>query len=270
MRLTKVTRHDDRHDLSEISVDVELTGDFDASYTDGDNRLIVATDSIRNTVYVLARSHPLGSLEAFGMHLGRHFVDGYPQVASATIQLTQSPWERIQVGSAPHPRAFIGGGAERRVCTVTTSREEARVHAGLEDLLVLKTTDSEFLGFARDRFTTLPDTTDRILATSVSARWSYGRGRVEPDWNAAYGAIRQAMLEVFATHHSLSVQQTLYFMGEAALAACPQIDEVTLHLPNRHRLLVNLAPFGLDNPNVIFTPTEEPFGMISGTLRRPA
>ena len=266
VRLTKVTRREDRHELVEISVDVELEGDFESSYTAGDNRRIVATDTMKNTVYALARSHPLEHLEGFGLHLAAHFADGYPQVRSAAIRLAQQPWERIAVAGEPHPTAFVGGGSEQRVCTVTRSGGESRVEAGIEGLLVLKTTASSFTGFERDALTTLPETDDRILATSVTARWKYAAGAA--DWNACHAAARRAMLEVFATHHSLAVQQTLNLMGEAALEACPEIVEISLQLPNRHRLLVNLQPFRLDNPNVIFVPTDEPYGMISGTLRR--
>jgi urate oxidase len=261
VRLTKVTRGEHSHDLAEMTVDVELEGDFASSYTEGDNSLIVATDTMKNTVYALARTHPLDSPESFALDLAGHFADGaYPQVRSATVRIAQQPWERIA------PTTFVGGGSERRVCTIVRQGGEASVQAGIEELLVLKTTDSSFTGFARDAFTTLPETGDRILATSVSARWRYAPG--DADWNAWHAAARTAMIERFADHHSLAVQQTLHLMGEAALAACPAIAEITLDLPNRHRLLVNLQPFGMDNPNVIFVPTDEPYGLISGTLRR--
>jgi urate oxidase len=265
IRLTKVTRHADRHDLTELTVDVELEGDFASSYTDGDNRALVATDTMKNTVYALARDHPLDHPEGFGLHLAAHFA-GFEQVAAATVRLAAQAWARIPVGGTPHPTAFVGGSREQRVCTVVRTREGVRVEAGLEDLLVLKTTASAFSGFARDAYTTLPDADDRILATSVSAAWTYAPG--EADWNACFAAARTAMLDVFARHHSRSVQETLHLMGEAALAACPAIAEITLHLPNSHRLLVNLAPFGLDNPDVVFVPTDEPYGLISGTLTR--
>lgn len=266
VRLTKVTRHTDRHDLKEITVDVELEGDFEASYTAGDNSRIIATDTMKNTVYALARHHPLEHLEDFGLHLAAHFVDGFEQVAFATIRLAEKAWRRITAGGLPHPTAFIAGSSERRICSVRRSREESRVQSGIEDLLVLKTTQSSFSGFARDAYTTLPETDDRILATSVSALWSYENG--EHDWEACYTDTIGSMLRVFSEHDSASVQQTLYEMGRAALAACLPTTEITLHLPNSHRLLVNLEPFGLDNPNEIFVPTDEPFGIISGTLRR--
>jgi len=265
IRLTKVTRHADRHDLRELTVDIELEGDFAASYTDGDNASLVATDTMKNTVYALARSHPMESPEAFGLALAAHFVDGNAHVASATVHLAEQAWARIPVDGAPHPTAFVAGSREQRVCTVLHAREGTEVVAGLEDLLVLKTTDSAFTGFLRDAYTTLPDTDDRILATSVTAYWTYAGG--EHDWNACFDAVRTAMLDVFARHHSLAVQQTLHLMGTAALDACPAVTEITLQLPNSHRLLVNLSPFGLDNPNVVFV-TDEPFGLISGTLTR--
>ena len=266
VRLTKVSRHADRHDLKEISVDVELQGDFEATYTEGDNANVVATDSMKNTVYVLARHHPLDDLEGFGQDLARHFVETYAQVATATVHLREAAWTRIPVDGQPHPTAFVSGGDEKRVCTVTHTRERTQVESGIEDLLVLKTTDSAFSGFVRDAFTTLPETDDRIFATSVTARWTYAS--TEADGNGVFDAIRTALLETFARHYSLSVQQTLLAMGEAALDACADVAEITLVLPNRHRLLVNLSPFGLDNPNVVFVPTDEPYGLISGTIRR--
>lgn len=266
VRLTKVNRLEDRHDLKEVTIDVELEGDFEAAYTAGDNSLVVATDSMKNTVYVLARNHPLKHIEGFGLHLAKHFLDTYGQVTSATISLRERSWKRIRTDGAPHPTAFVGGSNEERVCTIHHMNEHTQVESGLEDLLVLKTTQSSFSGFVRDRFTTLPEADDRILATNVSAYWTYGSG--EHDWNHLHDVIRRSMLETFARHDSRSVQETLYAMGEAALAGCPEMTEITLELPNSHRIPVNLAPFGLDNPNEIFVPTDEPFGIISGTLTR--
>ncbi len=266
VRLTKVTRHADRHDLKEITVDIELEGDFEAAYTAGENSRVVATDSMKNTVYVLARNHPLEHVESFGLHLAAHFVDSYQQVATATVRLREQAWSRITTGATSHPTAFIGGSNEKRVCSVRHSRDGTRVESGVEDLLVLKTTKSSFSGFVRDRYTTLSETDDRILATSVNAIWICDGG--EHDWNACHERIRRSMLDKFAHHDSRSVQETLYEMGKAALAAYSQITEISLHLPNSHRILVNLVPFGLDNPNEIFVPTDEPYGTISGTLKR--
>ncbi len=266
VRLTKVTRHSDRHDLQEITVDVELEGDFEAAYTGGDNSRIIATDTMKNTVYALGRHHPIADLEEFGLHLAAYFVEGFDQVARARIRLAGRTWNRINTDGTPHPTAFIGGSSEQRVCTVERTGAEATIQSGLENLLILKTTQSSFSGFARDAFTTLREADDRILATSVTALWTYDRNDL--DWSACYDNIRGSMLRLFAEHESRSVQETLYKMGEVALEACPHITEITLHLPNSHRLLVDLQPFDLDNPNQIFVPSPEPFGVISGTLKR--
>jgi urate oxidase len=266
VRLTKVTRRDDRHDLTELSVDIELEGDFEATYTEGDNRKVVATDSMKNTVYVLAREHGIESIEAFALHLARHFVERYDQVEAATVHIAQDAWLRAEVDGRPHPTTFIGGSREKRTCTVSHTRGATLVEAGIEDLLVLKTTDSAFEDFVSDEFRTLPDAADRILATSVTARWTYDAD--DHDWNECFGRVRAAMLEVFARHFSRSVQETLHLMGSAALEACPHAAEITLELPNSHRIPFNLSPFGLDNPNAIFVPTDEPFGLITGTLTR--
>lgn len=271
VRLTKVTRHAERHDLRELIVDVQLRGDFAASYTAGDNRRVIATDSIKNTVYVLARAHPLPDIESFALTLAEHFLGEYAQVAAATVDISEHAWERLAAAGRPDPFAFLRRTDERRTCTASAARApngppHVTIEAGLDELEILKTTHSEFADFVRDRFTTLADTHDRILATVLSARWRYSAGAV--DWSACRERVRTAMLATFAAHHSLAVQQTLYAMGEAALAACPQVERVALEMPNRHRLLFDLQRFGLDNPNVIFVPTDEPFGLISATMVR--
>jgi urate oxidase len=264
MRLTKIQRYPDRHDLFEWSIDVQLIGDFAAAYTAGDNRQVIATDTMKNVVYALAADNELTSPEAFALVLGRHFLT-YPQVASVRIGITVDSWRRIELDGRPHPHAFVGEGPEHRTCTVNKDRATERVTAGLADLLVLKTTDSAWRDFHRDEFRTLPDADDRILATSLTAEWSYAR---PADWDVAHAAVRRALLETFAGHKSLGVQHTLNAMGDAALACCPEMDEITLTMPNRHRLLVNLKPLGRENANAIFVATDEPFGEITGTLRR--
>lgn len=266
VRLTRVTRHADRHDLKELSVAVQIEGDFAASYLDGDNRKVVATDSMKNTVYVLAKTLGVADVESFGLALARHFLNEYTQVAQATIHLEEQLWQRIVVDGRQHAHAFVGGGSEKRLSTVTATRSGVSVKSGFDGLLVLKTTDSAFVDFVRDRFTTLPDTDDRIFATVVAAEWNYPTAGA--DWDLCYRTIRQSLLDVFATHKSLGVQQTLFAMGEAALEVCPAIDEIRLTMPNKHRIPFNLKPFGLDNPNEVFMPTDEPHGLISGTMRR--
>jgi urate oxidase len=266
IRLTRVTRHADRHDLKELSVAIQLEGDFAASYVDGDNRRVVATDTMKNTVYALAKKHAVPDLESFGTVLARHFLQEYPQVSRAAIELEEQLWQRLSVEGREHPYAFVGGGSETRTCTVTGTREELHIESGLGGLLVLKTTDSSFAGFVRDRYTTLPETSDRLFATMVTATWTCNPAPA--DWDVCHRLIRQAMLDVFAKHKSLSVQHTLYAMGAAALEACRQVEEISLQMSNKHRLLVNLQPFGLENPNDVFVATDEPYGLITGTLKR--
>lgn len=266
VRLTKVSRHGEHHQLKELGVDVELAGDFASCYTHGDNSRIVATDSMKNTVYVLAKNHPLESIEDFAKHLTTHFVNTYPQIACAVAKISEVPWDRIEVNGKPHEHSFVGGSSERRTCFVRNDRKTLLVKGGIDRLLVLKTTKSGFVGYVHDKYTTLKETTDRIFATSLTATWNYSSPAA--NFNSSYESIRRALLEVFATHESLSVQQTLYAMGEAALKICPDISDIELTMPNQHRLLINLQPFGLDNPNEIFVPTNEPFGLISGTVSR--
>lgn len=266
VRVTRVIRHGRQHELVEMSVDVELRGDFKDTYLIGDNRKIVATDSMKNTVYVFAKNHPLDSIESFAISLADHFTGTYRQVESATVRVRQSSWKRIKVKARPHPHAFISGGNELRTCSAERAGRRRIVSGGLTNLLVLKTTDSAFRDFVRDGYTTLKDADDRIFATSVTAEWNYTKPN--GDFNAAFGTIRSALLETFARHKSLSVQQTLYAMGEAALKRCKAIRDIGIRMPNKHRILVDLKPFGLKNDNDVFVWTDEPYGNIFGYLER--
>jgi urate oxidase len=272
VRLTKVTRRADRHDLTEVSINITLTGDFERSYIHGDNSSVVATDSMKNTVYVLAKTHPLDSPESFAHHLAQHFVKTYAQVKGAEVSIEQSAWRRIDVAGRPHPTAFESTGAELRLGSAYVGHRDTPpapllLQGGLAKLLVLKTTDSAFTGFVRDAYTTLPETRDRILATEVSAMWTYDNDR-KGDYNAAFAAIRTALLETFARHKSDAVQQTLYDMGVAALAAEPSTSRIHLHMPNKHRVPFNLKPFGTEFENDIFVTTSEPSGEISALIER--
>jgi urate oxidase len=268
IRLTKVTRHAGRHDIRELAIDIELEGDFAASYTIGDNQRVIPTDSMKNLVYALAREHPLDSLESFGADLAGNFLDQHAHVATVAVRLAEQPLERIAVADISHPYAFSGTRSERRTCTIRRSRDRLGVESGLDGLFLLKTTESAFAGFLRDRYTILQETTDRILATVLEAHWLYTSPEAGLDWNGAHSLIRGALLAAFAGHKSLSAQHTLHAMGTAAIEACPRLEEITLAMPNKHRLLVALEPFGLDNPGAVFVATDEPHGMITGTLRR--
>jgi urate oxidase len=266
IRLTKVSRSAGRHDVRELTIEIELEGDFAESYKSGDNRLIIATDTMKNVAYALAKEHPLESIEDFGAALADHFLANHSHVAQATIRIAEQSLERIRVDGREHPHAFCGKSREMRTSTVRHSRHGLRVESGLNELFLLKSTNSAFGGFLRDRYTTLRDASDRILATLLKADWLY-----TPDatnWNRTHARIRTALLETFAGHQSLSAQQTLHAMGAAALDACPEIERITLVMPNQHRILVDLGPFGLENANEVFLATDEPQGTITGTLQR--
>ncbi len=271
IRLTKVTRRDDRHEIRELTIEIRLEGDFDASYTDGDNRSIIATDTMKNVVYAMAREHTLDSIEGFGAALAGYFVEHHGHVERATARLVEHPLERIRVGGVEHPHAFAGRGLETRTSTVRRGRDGLHIESGIADLFLLKTTNSAFAGFIRDRYTTLPDSADRILATMLTADWLTSIEEAEGfDWNAAHAEVRRVLIETFAGHRSLSLQQTLHEMGAAVLAACPRVGRITLNMPNKHRILADLRPFGLDNVDEVFVATDEPHGTITGTLERAA
>jgi len=266
VRVMKVTRTGAQHSLKELEVSVMLRGDFDASYTRADNRLVVPTDTMKNTVYVLAREELGEETEDFGLTLGEHFLKTYPQVGQADIGLAERVWERMAVRAQPHPHTFFQKSAARAFAQVACARGGSSVESGIEDLLILKTTGSGFEGYAQDRFTTLPATKDRIMATKLKATWAYEKPPAR--YSTTNGTILEAMLGVFALNYSPSVQGTLFQMGEAALKAAPAISKVHLAMPNRHCLLVNLSPFGLENKNELFTPIDEPHGQIEGTVAR--
>ena len=266
VRLVKVRRAAVPHDVIDLTIDVALEGAFETVYTAGDNQSCLPTDTMKNTVYALARRDPIDHVEAFASRLAEHFA-AKPGVSLARIDAAEHPWEPLPVAGRPHPHAFVQRGAEEWTALVTCGAGRPTVTSGLRGLVVLKTAGSAFSGFPRDEYTTLPDTRDRILATSMTAAWQYASGFSD---FSARTAVRTALVETFASHRSESVQQTLYAMGEAALAACTGVTDIQLSLPNRHHLLVDLAPFGLDNPNEIFVATEEPFGLIEARVSRTA
>lgn len=260
VRLVKVTRHPDRHDLKELTVHIQLEGDFATAHTAGDNSKILPTDTMKNTVYALAKDDPLDEIEEFGERLAGHFLKNNSQVSRVRVELDEHLWTRMTA------TAFLGGGSEKRVARITGTRETMTVESGIEDLTVLKTAGSAFGGFVHDRYTTLKETKDRMLATAIKVSWLYARPG--PPFGPCRQAVRQVILDTFAGHDSQSVQHTLYAMGEAVLKAREEISEIRFSLPNKHCLLVDLKPFGLENPNEIFVPVDEPHGLIEATLRR--
>jgi urate oxidase len=266
VRLVKVSRRPDGHDLLDLTVDVGLEGDFNAAYTQGDNTGLLATDTMRNAVYALAREHPIDEIESFGQRLVEHFLAAGPGVTRARVDIVEHPWVRLEVAGRLHEHAFERGSGGNRVATVVGGGGEPQIEAGIDDLLVLKTTDSGWEGFLRDRYTSLPETSDRILATVITARWSYGGRDVE--FGASWREVRQTILEAFCDHYSPSVQFTLHHMGEAVLDARPEVQRISFSLPNKHHLLYDLGRFGLENENEIFQATTEPYGLIEGTVER--
>jgi urate oxidase len=266
VRLTKVTRRNDQHALIELTADIELEGEFQAAYQDGDNRLIVPTDTLKNTLYVLAQQSGVPSLESFGCTVVNHFLDGYQHVTHVSVRLWEHPWERILVGGKSHPHAFCAPGGECFTSVVSSDRTKLRITSGIDGLAVLKTSGSEFRNFLKDQYTTLEETEDRILATTITASWNYRDA--DSKWSACRRRIRETLLAVFATHQSRSLQHTLYAMASAALDVCDELQSITLRMPNQHRLLVDLEPFGLVNRGELFVPTEAPQGIIKATVNR--
>jgi urate oxidase len=271
VRLTKVYRDAPLHEIVELSVDIELDGDFDAAYTQGDNAKVIATDTMKNTVYAFARELDVRQLETFAWTLGSHFLENFSHVAQAHVRITETPWQRIEAAGKNHPHAFLGTSTERHTCHATIRRQgdaepEGTIECGLEGLVLLKTTESGFAKFLRDEFTTLKETSDRIFATSVTAAWSYND--TPDDWRGIRRRIRGKLIHEFSARFSPSVQATLYEMCSAVLDAEPAVEEISLSMPNLHRNLVDLSPFELDNPNVLFVPTDEPHGNISASVVR--
>jgi urate oxidase len=267
VRLLKVERSGNHHVIRELAVDIALTGAFDAVHTEGDNSLVLPTDTMKNTVYAKARELTLGAPEDFGIALAHHFLGASSAAASARVTVTEHGWRRLDVDGEPHDHAFERRSSELRIARMLLARGGAtEVVAGIEDLLILKSGRSAFSGYPRDKFTTLRETEDRILATSISTHWRYRADTT--DFNEQFDRVRRALLETFAQHDSKSVQHTLYAMGEAVLNKCDAVEEISITMPNKHHLLVDLAPIGLDNPNEIFVPTSEPYGLIEATLRR--
>jgi urate oxidase len=266
-RVARLTRDGQRHALKDLNVTVALAGDLAASHLTGDNSNVLPTDSQKNTVYAFAGEHGIGEVEEFGLRLARHFVASQPAIARARVSIEEYGWRRLG------PHSFQRDGGEVRTATVTVERagevgggDGTWVVSGLTGLVLLNSTDSEFVGFVKDRYTTLPEATDRILATAVDARWRHTTA--EGDWAASHAAVREALVAGFVDTYSRSLQQTLYAMGRRVLEERSEVAEVRLALPNQHHLPVDLTPFELPNANEVFVATDRPYGLIEGTVVR--
>lgn len=265
VRILQVARHPDRHDIKELTLGIRLEGDFETAHTKGDNRKVLPTDTMKNTVYALAKLHPIESPEEFCFRLSDHFLAHNSHVSRVRIEAAETLWVRLAVAGKPHPHTFSGSSNEKRTAALNATGREKTLQAGLEGLVVLKTTDSAFENFLKDEYTTLKEDRNRILATSIRATWLYKVNSA--DFDSTWRGVRQALLEAFAGHDSESLQHTLNAMGEAVLKKFPGIREIHLSLPNKHYNPVDLSPFHLENPKEIFLPTDEPHGLIEATLR---
>lgn len=259
-RVVRVTRDGPAHELRDLNVSVALAGELDAVFLSGDNTPALPTDSQKNTVYAFAREHGIASPEEFALLLARHFVDSQEPIAWARLDVEEYAWDRV----AGH--SFVRRGTEVRTARVTHSAGGTHVVSGLKDLVLLNSTGSEFWGFATDPYTTLQETRDRILATAVTAQWRHRSA--ETDWDASYPKIRDLLVQTFAGTHSLSLQQTLFTMGRRVLEEHEEIAEIRFAMPNKHHFVVDLEPFGLDNPNEVFFAADRPYGLIEGTVLR--
>jgi urate oxidase len=262
IRLVRVDRSTEPHRVYDLTIDISLEGAFTAAHVEGDNAAVIATDTMKNTAYAFAREHLTASIEAYGRTLAGHFLEA-DQVASATVAMHAARWGAI----GTHRDAFVRDASYTRTARVRAASEgSTTLESGVADLVVLKTSRSAFVGFPRDRFTTLPEASDRLMATKLSATWRYGREDV--DFDGCFDSILATLLESFAAHESRSVQHSIWVMGQAILERHAEVDEVTMTLPNLHHWLVDLAPFGQENPSEVFVATREPHGLIEATVRR--
>jgi urate oxidase len=266
VRLLRVARQEGRHDIKELTLAIRFEGDFESAHTKGDNRKILPTDTMKNTVYALARQHPIETIEEFALHLIEHFLTYNPQVSRVHIDVAEDLWLRLPHGGKPHASAFTRPGHEKRTAALSGTREGTAIRAGIDGLVILKTTNSAFENFLRDPYTTLKEDRNRILSTSIRSNWLYSGEDV--DFAPLWHGVRQMLLETFAQHKSQSLQHTLYAMAEAVLNNFDNIREIHLSLPNKHFNLVDLSPLGMDNPAEVFLPTDEPHGVIEATVRK--
>ncbi|MEV4441729.1 factor-independent urate hydroxylase [Streptomyces sp. NPDC049577] len=271
-RVVRITRDGATHHIKDLNVSVSLTGDMEDVHLTGSNANVLTTDATKNTVFAFAKEHGVDSAEEFGIHLARHFVTSQDAIRTARIRIEEYAWERIEApGAGEAKHSFVRKNQEIRTAQIGYDGHRWQIVSGLKDLTVLNSTASEFHGYVKDRYTTLPETRDRILATQVHARWRYGwtdEATPMPPWDLAYEHTRRHLLHAFAETYSLSLQQTLYQMGARVIEQLPEIDEIRLSLPNRHHFLVDLEPFGLKNDNEVYFAADRPYGLIEATILR--
>lgn len=269
-RVVRIYRDTPRHQIRDLNVSTALRGNFEAAHTTGDQSDVLPTDTQKNTAFAFAKQKGVGAIEDYALTLGDRFLEASPAAAGARIEVEEYAWERIVADGQEHDHAFVrtGGGVRNTVVNIDGrgAERKAYVVSGISDLVVLKSTGSEFHGFLKDEYTTLPETNDRILATSLIARWRYDHTDV--DWDKSYAGIKALLLEQFAKIHSLALQQTLYGMGAAVLEQHPEVAEIKFSAPNKHHFLVDLSPFGVENPGEVFVAADRPYGLIEATVTR--
>jgi urate oxidase len=266
INLSKIIRHADHHEFRQISVNISLEGDFETVHTLGNNTQILPTDTQKNTVYALAKEKFISSIEEFGLVLSNHFLVNNPQLSKVSIEIEEHLYSRLSFDKQQHSHAYISSGNEKHTTIIEQTTTNIKVISGIKNMLILKTTDSGFEHYIKDKYTTLKETADRILATECRASWQYTTH--ELDFETLYKSIRETLLKTFAHHKSLSVQHTLYAIGEEVLKRNPEVEEINLIMPNKHHILYNLEQFGMENQNEIFVATDEPYGYITGTVSR--
>ncbi len=276
-RVVRIVRDTARHQIRDLNVSTSLRGRFDEAHTSGDQRDVLPTDTQKNTAFAFAKKVGVTTIEEYALALGNRLLDATPAAEGARIEVEEYTWERIEVDGAGHDHSFVRSGAGVRTTVVNldgegeTETRAAHVVSGIKDLVVLKSTGSEFHGFLKDEYTTLKETDDRILATSLVARWRYDEAYVargDVDYDESFADVKALMLRRFAEIHSLALQQTLYGMGASVLEAHPEVAEIRFSAPNKHHFLVDLAPFGLDNPGEVFIAADRPYGLIEATVER--
>lgn len=266
VRVKKVTKHKNYHEVKDFSVSTICEGDFTETHRSGDNSMVLPTDTQKNTVYALAHKHDVETIESYGIYLAKHLLKANKQFTSVVVEIEETLWERIKIGAKQHPHAYRKGGAEKWTTKITHTKSGTVIESGIKDLMILKTTDSSFSDFLRDKFTTLKDADDRMLMTNLTSSWVYNSADV--DFAKLRKTIQNTLLSTFAKHKSLSVQHTLYAMGEAALKKAKAVSTINLDMPNKHNLLVDLSKFKMKNNNQTYHVTEEPYGIIRGTMTR--
>ena len=266
IRLAKVERDGGWHTFHDLTIQIRMLGDFAVSYTDGDNSTTIPTDTMRSTAYALAADAPLAETERYLQALGRRLLSVTPAASTATVQAVVHAWDRLAPGGETHPHSFRRAGPDATATATVDRSGPVTVSSGLTGLTLAKTTGSGFAGFLTDELTVLAETDDRILATAIEADWSWSRP--PESYVAVRGTVQRAIEEVFATRYSPAVQHTLYAAGQAVLASVPEIADVTLRMPNRHHIAVDLTPFGRTAMNEVFSVPDRPFGLIEGTVTR--